>query len=77
MEFADESHVNDIFSSSAYNDESIGVPTQSHFLWFKAVNRKSAKLKQATKFNLEMEYSTKCIGLDELKESLLTCYNVS
>lgn len=77
VEFAEESDLKNICNISAYNEENIGVPTQSHFLWFRAANRKLAKLKQSKKGKLHIENSTKILSETEINEALYLCSNVS
>lgn len=66
-----------VLNISAYNEEDVGLPTQSNFLWFRAANRKLTKLKQSKTAKIDMINSTKLINEIELKELLLGCKDVS
>lgn len=66
-----------ILDTSIYNDEDIGLPTQSHFLWFKAANRKLSKLKENKNARLDLKDSTLVLSETELKKCLLECRDVS
>lgn len=77
MEFADESDVKNVLSDTSYVQEDLTVPTQSHFLWFKASNRKSPKLKQSKSAKLEVENGTQLCREGEITDALRNCDNVS
>ncbi|VEN37626.1 unnamed protein product [Callosobruchus maculatus] len=77
VEFEEESHVDNLLSNSSYVDETLIVPTYSHFLWFKASNKKSPKLKQINATVLSAENGTRVLNNSEIKDSLSKCENVS
>nr|CAI5827084.1 unnamed protein product [Callosobruchus analis] len=77
VEFGEESDVDNLLSNSSYVDEASVVPTYSHFLWFKAPNKKSPKLKQINATVLSAENGTRVLSDSEIKDSLSKCENVS
>nr|CAH7737531.1 unnamed protein product [Callosobruchus chinensis] len=77
VEFAEESDVDNLLRNSSYVDETLVVPTYSHFLWFKAPNKKSPKLKQINATTLSAEDGTRVLNDSEIKDSLSKCENVS
>lgn len=77
IEFAEEPDLKNVFNVSTYTDEDSGLPTHSHFLWFRAANRKMPKLKQSKNAVLNIKNGTKSITETELKELLLGCTDVS
>lgn len=66
-----------VLNASTYTDEDSGLPTHSHFLWFRAANRKLPKLKQSKNAMLDTKNSTASITETELKTILLGCTDVS
>lgn len=66
-----------ILNISSYNEEDIGLPTQSPFLWFRAANRKLPKLKLNENATLDLKDSTQFLSEPELKKCLLDCTDVS
>ncbi|CAG9821015.1 unnamed protein product [Phaedon cochleariae] len=80
VEFEKESDVKNVLQASSQIDhieETMAVPTQSHFLWFRASNRKLTKLKQNKSTKLLVQNGTNIVGEDEIKEMLTNCETVS
>ncbi|KAJ8976310.1 hypothetical protein NQ317_010264 [Molorchus minor] len=77
VEFANESDVSNILSASSFIEENTTIPTQSQFLWFRASNRKLAKLKQSKSAILSAENGTRLFNEEEINSALNSCKNVS
>lgn len=63
-------------SCSIYSEGHSAMPTQSHFMWFKAASKK-IKLKQSKSAKLFVEHGTQIKVEEEIKTSLSKCESVS
>lgn len=63
-------------SCSIYSEGHSAMPTQSHFMWFKAASKK-IKLKQSKSAKLIVEHGTQIKVEEEIKTSLSKCESVS
>ncbi|XP_060536082.1 poly(A) RNA polymerase, mitochondrial [Cylas formicarius] len=77
IEFEEQSHTNNVLRESTYLIDGQTIPTSSHFLWFRAANRKSPKLKQNKSACLLITNGTAMIKDDKLYEALSKCETIS
>ncbi|CAH2013914.1 unnamed protein product [Acanthoscelides obtectus] len=77
VEFEEQSEVQNLLKNTSYVDETLIVPTYSHFLWFKAQNKKSPKVRQIDGAVLSIENGTRILSDHEIISSLRQCENIS
>lgn len=76
VEFASEEDVASILKKSSYVQDTQIVPVHSQFLWFRASNRKLAKLKQSKSAVLGTENGNQCLKSSEIANLLSQCDSV-
>lgn len=77
VEFASEQDVRNILGSSTHLPENQTVPALSQFLWFRAANKKLAKLKQNKQAKLCSMNGTDVMSNIDLTNSLSKFKSVS
>ncbi|XP_056645152.1 poly(A) RNA polymerase, mitochondrial [Diorhabda sublineata] len=78
VEFDKETDIENIMKSGIYANRSVGMPTKSHFLWFKAPNKKSSILKEIKKsIHLSTEFGTRIKDEEEIRMTLIKSVNIS
>lgn len=65
-----------MLTNCSHLEENQGVPTESHFVWFRA-SKQHRRLKLSKSAVLNLENGTAIIGDQELKNVLLKCDDVS
>lgn len=77
MEFENEQDVRNILNESAFLDDHQIVPVHSSFLWFRASNKRSSKLKQLNNAAITIENGTYILKDFEINEALKRAKDVS
>lgn len=76
VEFLEESHVKSVLSSCVHQQNQSVIPVHSNFVWFRACNRKTAKLKQVNAAALNMENGNFLANDNEINKILKNCDDV-
>ncbi|KAG5878317.1 hypothetical protein JTB14_025367 [Gonioctena quinquepunctata] len=77
VEFEKQMDVKNILDSSSHTEESMAMPTHSHFLWFKAANKRIAKMKQDKSAKIHVKDGTKVLSDMQISEALSKCDSIS
>uniref|UniRef100_A0A6P7GAK1 Poly(A) RNA polymerase, mitochondrial-like n=1 Tax=Diabrotica virgifera virgifera TaxID=50390 RepID=A0A6P7GAK1_DIAVI len=77
VEFETDTDITNIKKSSIFVEGSLGLPTQSHFVWFRAAHKKLPKLKQIKSACLTVEHGTAIKEEETIKEMLSKSENIS
>ncbi|XP_023024830.2 mitochondrial poly(A) polymerase [Leptinotarsa decemlineata] len=77
VEFEKELDAKNIMDTSNYLKENMAIPTHSHFLWFRAANRKLAKLKLNQSPKIFVKDGTKILEEADIREALSKCEEIS
>ncbi|XP_037809322.1 poly(A) RNA polymerase, mitochondrial [Lucilia sericata] len=79
LEYENPQQASEAIDSSAYNEELIGVPARSPFLWFRASGKKALKrkpLEESTKCNLNVVDGNNIVELADLNATLKECPHI-
>lgn len=77
MEFDKEEDVRNVLKDTSYLEDSQVVPVHSSFLWFRASQKRTSKLKQTNNAKIAMENGTYILKDFEINEALRKANDVS